>query len=43
MALSSVQKRINASTGVNRGKVTSQRRRSAKNTFRRKSSGGQGG
>ncbi|MEQ2422265.1 hypothetical protein WMO23_05905 [Megasphaera sp. CLA-AA-H81] len=41
---SDIQKRINRTTGVNRRKVnTASRRQAVRNTYRRKSNGGQGG
>lgn len=43
MALSAAQRRINATTGVNRRYVNKRRAKIAFNTFRRRSNGGMGG
>lgn len=47
MAITAMQRRINATTGVNRRSVNrktqAQRRRATKNLYRRKSNGGNGG
>ena len=43
MARTAIQRRIESVTGMNRKYNRAQRRRSAYNTFRRKSSGGSGG
>lgn len=47
MAITAMQRRINATTGVNRQSVNrktqTQRRRATKNLYRRKSNGGNGG